>query len=337
MEMRKALVTGGLGFIGSQIARRILAENVVDQVVLLDHFGGYMSPMRAGFTDWRRLRLRGLEDKVVIERAQANYANVVNLVLRRHRPTHIFHLAALPLASLENINMQEALEGSVVSTGFLLETCAMMKDEGYKLERFVYTSSSMVYGNFEYAPADELHPTRPIEVYGAAKLAGEAVALGMGRRFGLPVTVIRPSAVYGPTDMNRRVTQIFVENALLGKRLVVNGADDALDFTYVADTAAGFVLAAVAPEAVGEVFNITSGRAFTLLEFVTALKEFVPDLQYEVAPRDQTRPRRGTLSTEKAQKLLGYKPSYDLQRGIGEYVEFQRKHWLPDQVADKRR
>jgi nucleoside-diphosphate-sugar epimerase len=154
------------------------------------------------------------------------------------------------------------------------------------------------------------------------KLAGENCALGLGRVFGIDVSVVRPSAVYGPTDVNRRVTQLFLESAQQGKKLSIHGADDALDFTYVEDCATGFILAATRKEAIGEVFNITAGQGVKLVELAELLKAYFPLLEYEVVARDAARPKRGPLSIEKAGKLLGFEPKFDIRAGLKEYVKF---------------
>ena len=184
----------------------------------------------------------------------------------------------------------------------------------------------MVYGDFEYDPADEKHPTRPREIYGTMKLAGEIATRGLAQYFGIPATIVRPSAVYGPTDMNRRVTQIFLENAILGRKLVVHGEDEKLDFTFVADAAKGFVLAATKTEGAEQTFNITSGHAHTLVQYAEALKEHFPDLRVEIAARDTGRPKRGTLDIGKARDLLGYTPDHSLASGVEQYVRFVRQH-----------
>jgi len=326
--MEFGLITGGLGFIGSCIARRLVKEGFVEKVVLVDHYGGYVSPVKQGYVDYRKQRIIDIEDKIVIERALTNHSITMAKLLIKYRPKYIFHLAALPLASLENMNPEEALEGTGISAGHILEACDMLKQsQGYQPERFVYASSSMVYGDFQYTPADENHPTRPKDIYGTMKLAGEVVTRGLSGVYGLRSTIIRPSAVYGPTDMNRRVSQIFVENAIIGKQLIVHGADEALDFTYVEDTAKGFVLAGTRKEAVGETFNITTGAAHTLLEFVQVLKEIFPNLDYKVVERDLAKPKRGTLSIEKARNVLGFQPDYDLLSGVRAYVEFVKAHY----------
>ncbi|BBO88335.1 NAD-dependent epimerase/dehydratase family protein [Desulfosarcina ovata] len=322
--MKYALITGGLGFIGSFIARKLLEEDIVDTVVCLDHYGKYVNPTRPEYTDYRKLRVLGIQDRIVVERGEAKYYSVLSRILNRYRPLYIIHLAALPLAKLDNLNAEEAREGTVESTANMLEVIGQM--DGYRPERFVYTSSSMVYGDFISESATEEHPTRPREIYGTMKLAGEIVTQGLGRYYGIPYTIIRPSAVYGPTDMNRRVSQIFIEKAFKGEKIQVNGADEKLDFTYVKDVAEGFVRAAIHPKAVGETFNITYGEAQRLLDFVMCLKNHFGSLQYEITERDNFRPRRGTLSIKKARSLIGFSPRYGLPEGVKEYVEFIREN-----------
>ena len=325
--MNHALITGGLGFIGSFIARTLIKEGRVDKVILLDHYGRYASSTREGFVDYRRLRIKGIENSVIIERGEARYHSVLYQLIHNYRPRFIYHLAALPLAKLQNLSTQEGLEGSVVSTSNILELIGMLKqDTGYEPERFVYASSSMVYGDFIKEPADESHPTSPKEIYGTMKLLGEELTKGLSRFYGIKSTIIRPSAVYGPTDMNRRVSQIFIEKAMKGETINIQGEDEALDFTYVKDIAKGFVLASVCDAAIGETFNITYGKARTLLDFILILKQHFPWIKYEIVPRDAFRPKRGTLSVEKAVKLLSYKPEYDLEKGIAEYIAFIKKY-----------
>lgn len=322
-----ALITGGLGLIGSFISRELIASKIVDKVVCLDHFGRYIDTVRPEFLDYRRLRIQGIEDKIVIERGEAKHFTVLNKIINQYKPEFIFHLAALPLAKLDNLNTEEARSGSVDSTTNLLEIIGQMKSQnGYCPKRFVYASSSMVYGDFMGDSANEGHPLNPKEIYGTMKLAGENITRGLGNFFDVPYSIVRPSAVYGPTDMNRRVSQIFIEKAISKQKLKVNGEGEKLDFTYVKDIAKGFVLAATRPGGAGETFNITYGQASTLLDFVKALEVHFPDLKYEITARDDFRPQRGTLQIDKARELLGYKPEYDIEKGVGEYVDFLKKH-----------
>jgi len=317
---RYALITGGLGFIGSHITRMLLDQHHIDKVVCLDHFGRYVDSTNPRFNDYRKLRTRGIEDKIIIERGEAKFYSVLQKVISKYRPLYIFHLSALPLAKLDNLNAEEALEGTVMSTTNILEILGGFDD--YKPKKFVYASSSMVYGDFLTDVATEDHPTKPKEIYGTMKLAGEIVARGLGSFHKIPYTIIRPSAVYGPTDMNRRATQIFIEKAMNGETISIHGKDEKLDFTYVKDVAKGFIMAAIDDKADGETFNITHGKGHTLIEFVECLKKYFPELHYEIQERDAFRPKRGTLSIEKAKSMLGYQPDYSLQAGVDEYMKY---------------
>ena len=180
----------------------------------------------------------------------------------------------------------------------------------------------MVYGDFVSKEASENHPTIPKEIYGTMKLSGEIVTKGLCNFLDIPYSIIRPSAVYGPTDMNMRVSQIFMEKALSKERLKIHGADEYLDFTFVKDLAMGIVLATTKENSTSETFNITYGKSHSLLDYVKCLEKIVGKLDYEIVERDKFRPRRGTLSIDKAKKILGYKPAYDLEKGISEYFEF---------------
>ena len=326
--MTTVLITGGLGFIGTQIAQEMIRDNIVDKAILLDHYGGFINPLGSDFKDYRKYRLEGIENKVIIERGETRNSIIITKLIDKYRPDYIIHTAALPLAKIDNLNAAEAREGSVDSTAEILEIINHFKlKDGYCPLRFTYFSSSMIYGDFQSEVATESHQKRPKEVYGTMKLAGEVVTRGLSDFYGIPYTIVRPSAVYGPTDMNRRVSQIFIEKALNKQKIKVHGKDEKLDFTYIKDIAHGAILATIKKEGIGEDFNITHGRAHTLLDYVECLKYHFPDLDYEILPRDSFRPKRGTLSIEKASKLLGYEPQYSLKEGVNDYVEFINKHW----------
>jgi nucleoside-diphosphate-sugar epimerase len=325
--VKTVLITGGLGFIGAQIAKEMIQDNIVDKAILLDHYGGFINPLTDDFQDYRKYRLEGIEDKVVIERGETRNSIIMTKLIDKYRPEYIIHTAALPLAKIDNLNAAEAREGSVDSTATILEIINYFKlKDGYCPSRFTYFSSSMVYGDFQSEIATESHQKRPKEAYGTMKLAGEVVARGLAGFYDIPYTIVRPSAVYGPTDMNRRVSQIFIEKALNKQKIKVHGEDEKLDFTYIKDIAHGAILASVREEGKNEDFNITHGKAHTLLDYVNCLKAYFPDLDYEILPRDAFRPKRGTLSIEKAEKLIGYSPKYSLKEGVDEYVKFVQKH-----------
>ncbi len=321
--MKTALITGGLGFIGTHIAIELLKTQKVKKCVLLDNFGGYMNPAKKNFYDFRKKRLNLIKNKV-IERCDTNNYKSVLEVVKKHQPDLIFHTAALPLAKLDNLNTDEAKIGSVDSTVNLLDSITLVQNikKNYKCKRFIYISSSMVYGDFKTEKVSEMSPLNPKETYGTMKLAGEIITKGISKLNNINYTIIRPSAVYGPTDMNRRVSQIFIENAFFGKEIHIEGKNEKLDFTFIDDLARGCVLAGTKDNGINQTFNITYGKAQSLYSFVVNLKKIFPKLKFKINPRDKTKPSRGTLSINKAKKLLKYHPKFSLKVGIKKYVQY---------------
>ena len=157
------------------------------------------------------------------------------------------------------------------------------------------------------------------------KLAGEIVTRGLSNYHKIPYTIIRPSAVYGPRDMNQRVSQIFINKAIDDLNINVQGKKERLDFTYIDDLVDGTILASTSKKGINETFNITNGRGRTLFEFVKILKKYFPKIKYTIKKRDEFRPKRGTLSIKKANRLVGYSPKVSLEDGIYRYLKFLKK------------
>tara|TARA_B100000989_G_C19266214_1_gene354262 strand:+ start:43 stop:606 length:564 start_codon:yes stop_codon:yes gene_type:complete len=183
----------------------------------------------------------------------------------------------------------------------------------------------MVYGDFTKDIVKENDQKNPKEAYGIMKYCGEKITEGLCKLYKIDYSIIRPSAVYGPTDMNRRVSQLFVDGARNNRKLKVEGLNEKLDFTYIDDLAEGLILSAFKRKAAKQVFNMTFGKGRKLIDFIKILKKHYPYLKYEVKSKDKTKPSRGTLSISKARKLIGYKPKFDLEKGIKNYLEFLKK------------
>lgn len=168
----------------------------------------------------------------------------------------------------------------------------------------------------------------PKEIYGGMKLAGEVLVKVFSRRYDIPYAIVRPSAVYGPTDNNRRVLQIFIENALQGNPITVTNPDTTfLDFSYVEDVAQGLAAVTLSPNSIHEEFNITRGEGRSLAEAIALLRGYFPDLQVQVKTEAESyRPNRGALNIEKARRLVGYEPVDSLETGLGKYLAFVREH-----------
>jgi len=326
-EKKYILITGGAGFIGSYICKILVGKGYTPLIV--DMFAQYANPLSQKNSKTWHTRFSGILDSIVVKRANcANYAVMYDL-LEEYQPSHILHLAALPLAKMNDSSPEDFKEGTVDATATLLHAAYRLKQKGKAfLKKFVYVSSSMVYGNFLEDPVKETHRTSPVNVYGTMKLAGENTTQGLCNTYGVSYAIIRPSAVYGPTDINRRVSQIFVENAMHGKKLtIMGGKDERLDFSYVSDVAIGMVLATLteSPDAQNQIFNITGGNARSLLDFAEIVKQYFPDVILEIVEREKGRPKRGGLDITKAKTLLGYAPVYGLEKGIKTYLDFLLK------------
>lgn len=320
MSDERIFLTGGAGLIGSNIVKQVLGQG--HDVMIYDSFTAFMSPFQVNYAANIERRFPPELRNLKIVRGDVRHRGFLQRTLDEYQPTRVIHLAALPIADLSNRFSEEAMEANLIATVTLLDAVQSLRD----LRRFVYTSSSMVYGDFQYAPADEDHPKAPKDVYGGTKLAGEVMVGAYGRRFGIPYTVIRPSAVYGPTDVNRRVTQIFVENALKGLPIVLhNGGVSKLDFTHVSDVADGFVRATLSEKSVNRTYNITRGRGRSLKELAEIVANLVPGTRFEEKPPDMLRPERDALSIARAREDLGFEPKTDLEDGMPPYVDFVRR------------
>ncbi len=323
--MTTALITGGLGFIGSNLAKQLLKRKVVKKCILLDVFAGYVNPTKQGFQDYRKFRFSDLKNVEIIRGDAKDYRTVLN-ILTKSNPKYIFHTAAVPLAKIDNLNAKETKEGSIDTTVNILECLnEFQKKNKINLKRFVYISSSMVYGNFKKKTASENDICEPIELYGTMKLSGEVITKGLCKFFKIPFSIIRPSAVYGPTDMNNRVSQIFIEKALEGKNIKIQGVKESLDFTYVDDLVNGIILSATKDKGLNQIFNITRGKAEKLITFVKILSKYIGNIKFHVTDRDSFRPKRGTLSVKKAKNLLGFKSKFSLEDGLKNYLDFLDK------------
>jgi nucleoside-diphosphate-sugar epimerase len=143
--------------------------------------------------------------------------------------------------------------------------------------------------------------------------------------FNLPYTIVRPSALYGERCVSRRVGQAFIENALRGIPLTINGdGTDALDFTYIGDLVQGITLCIEKPAARNQVFNMTFGGARSLNQMADIVKQAFPGIEVKYNPRDALMPERGTLSVEKARKLIGYEPQFPLEKGFVRYIDWYK-------------
>jgi nucleoside-diphosphate-sugar epimerase len=237
-------------------------------------------------------------------------------LMREHRPNMVIHLASFPRQKVVNANPQSGSQ--IMSEGLLNLLEASSQNQ---VDKFVYISSSMVYGDFVDDPdgAHESHATNPIGQYGIMKLAGEWLVRDYTRRTGMAHTIIRPSAVYGPLDVEDRVVSKFLLSAMRDGVLNVNGGEECLDFTYVDDAALGIAKAAISDNTYNTTYNITRGRARSLLAAAELCIAIVGLGHVQIKLPDSNFPTRGQLNTQRARLDFEFDPHVDIEQGFRNY------------------
>ncbi len=326
---RRIALIGGAGFIGHNLALA-LAQRGAD-VHVIDSL--HVNNLLQFSSKMPELQHRELYLKIIHQRLDLlhqtgiplyvqdarDYHALGSLLNREIKPHVIIHLAAVAHAGRSNKDPYSTFDHSLRTLENALD-CAREQ-----IEQFIFFSSSMVYGNFEAEEVDEDHPLNPIGIYGALKLAGEKLVIAYQQVFDLPYTIIRPSALYGPRCVSRRVGQVFIENALTGSKLTIAGdGSERLDFTYIDDVIEGVCVAIQNPAAKNQIFNMTYGCSQSIQDMVTIVREHFPHVAVEYVERDTLMPFRGTLSVRKAGQLLGYAPKYPLEAGFAEYIKWYR-------------
>jgi nucleoside-diphosphate-sugar epimerase len=316
------LVTGGLGFIGHQVVHRL--ENLGHQVIIVDTQSTYGIVPQQEIDFLVEQRKQYIKTDRIYSIDVSNESDIKWLV-RHHRPQRVLHLASFPRQKV--VNAHAARGSQVMSQGLLnlLDACV-----DNQVERFVYASSSMIYGDFKDTGAagiDEMHSCRPLGQYGILKLAGEWLVRDYTVRTGMTHTIVRPSAVYGARDVEDRVVSKFLLAAMRDQTIQVRGSNELLDFTHVDDTAQGMVLALLSANSANKTYNISRGHSRTLLEAAELAVRIAGRGRIEVQDRDQAFPSRGQLNTSAAQQDLGYCPKIDIEQGFKYYYD-----WLANTV-----
>ena len=333
--MKKIILVGGAGFIGHHLAlklRQLGNEVCVVDGLAVNNFLSLANNFKKNFnyiemlTD-RLTELEKAEVELVIQDARDYHG--LSKVFAKIKPDIVVHLAAVAHADRSNKDPYSTFDHSFRTLENVLDIC-ISSALGYNIERLIYFSSSMVYGNFTELVVKEDCSLSPIGIYGALKVAGEGLVKAYNQVFELPYTIIRPSALYGERCISGRVVQKFIESAIQGKSLQIQGdGEDMLDFTYIEDLVRGIVLACFKEQAINQTFNITYGESRSIKSLVEAIRIWFPDIQVEYKKRDKLMPFRGTLSIDKAREMLGYSPINFLEKGAKKYIEWMKWHFNP--------
>ncbi len=299
---RRVLVTGGAGFIGSNLVHALLERG--DTVRVLDNFA-----------TGNRANLAGLEDDVeIIEGELRSYERVHNAV---RGVEVVFHQGALPSVPR---SVQDPLTTSAVTIEGTLNVLLAARDESVR--RVVYASSSSVYGNGGTLPRTETQQPDPISPYAVAKLAAERYCVSFSRVYGLEAVALRYFNVFGPRQnpfsQYAAVVPLFFSAIQDGRPVPIHGdGTQSRDFTYVANVVEANVLAADAADAGGTVLNVATGRQASVNELADAIGATLgKPVEKEHLPTRTGDVRDSWADVSEARRVLGYEPTVGLEEGL---------------------
>jgi UDP-glucose 4-epimerase len=299
--MKNILITGGGGFIGTHLRRKLEEQGHKVQIIDINH------PDQSAGQD------------VTIEKTWATLPGwhiedfVKALPDDENDPDVIVHMAAEPNLRAVKANPEKAYKTMTMGVMNVVKRF----NESTINPQFVFISSSMVYGNFNGDSVEETYPLRPIDPYGRLKLIGEDITKALSNKW----TIVRPSAVYGPNDNLDRVIPIWINAAMNNEVLKVNGAGTFLDFTYVDDLCDGLIATFDNNDAFGQTFNLTRGKSVPIENVAKHIVSVVGKGKVEVGLSDLDYPSRGTLNINKAKTILGYDPKWDITAGVNKTIE----------------
>ncbi|NJB67093.1 nucleoside-diphosphate-sugar epimerase [Desulfobaculum xiamenense] len=330
---RRIALIGGAGFIGHNLALRLRAlgaeVSIIDSLMInnLLTFASTATdvPNRDIYLDMLNARLILLRQAGIPLFVQdCRDYNALSKLIARIDPQVVVQLAAVAHANKSNKDPYSTFDHSFRTLENALD-CS--RD---RVEHFIYFSSSMVYGHFRTGTVMEDTQCEPLGIYGALKFGGEKLVIAYNQAFGLPYTIIRPSALYGERCVSRRVGQIFIESALRGDEIRVLGdGSDRLDFTYIDDFVNGMLCVLENENSRNQIFNITYGESRSLGNMADLVREHFPGARVRYVPKDNLTPDRGTLCVDKARELIGYRPEWPLERGFVKYIQWY-KHMYAD-------
>lgn len=312
LKGREVLVTGGCGFIGSEVTSQL--SQIGAKVTVFDNL-----------SSGKEAYIKGLPNVRLLKGSLTNEDTVRSAVENKE---FIMNLAALPFIPDSYYYPKEFFDVNVNGTINL----AMAAVKAKTVKRFVHTSSSEIYGSARYAPMDENHPTIPQSTYAVSKLASERLVYTVHKEHDLPAVIIRPFNAFGPNITQPYIIPEIANQLLSGRKDVQLGnVNSRRDLTFVSDTARAMILALVAEGVIGETINVGSERSFSIKELVKMISDILSIDSSIVIDPSRLRPHDVeslVCNYGKAQRMLGWKPTIDVKEGLEITVNWIKKNPL---------
>jgi len=325
----KILILGGYGFIGSHISNKLVAQG--HTVAVVDCYHQYFT-----FPNWEYQPLISQRKKIASPHkeyiGQIENLQFMQEVFEDFKPDRVIHVATYPNAKMVARNMQDATNNMITATGYILDLCVK-----HQIDKIVFASSSMVYGDFNNKIPDENVMPKPNTLYGSYKRQGELMCKIWHREKNLNYVIMRPSALYGTTDAITRVISQLTKNCLTNGKMIVQGPDNKLDFSNVKDVAEYFTIATTS-EIYNETFNCTRGNGRKIIDAAEIIKSKLGYGEILTLPHDDFYPNRDTLNSDKAKTMFNWAPKIDIETGIPEYLNWflNQKYYFDNLKINKK-
>ena len=307
---RRILVTGGAGFIGSEVAAQLCRRR--SKVTVFDDFS-------SGKIEY----VSSLDDITVVRGDVCDREEVASSVKDQEI---VIHLAALPFIPDSYYYPEDFFRVNTMGSVNIV----WQSIQSESVERLVHVSSSEVYGTALYTPMDEKHPTLPHSTYAVSKLAADRAVFAMHKEHGYPVVIVRPFNSYGPKVTQPYIVPEIASQLLNGRNPLELGNVNAIrDFTYVEDTARAIILASIETRAVGETINIGSGRGASISDLAMLMAKILGREVTIHIDENRVRPydvEKLICDFGKAQRILNWSPTISLDEGLRMTLDWLRSH-----------
>lgn len=316
LKATHVLVTGAGGFIASHLVERLVAEGAHVRA-----FVRYNSRGDAGL-----LRLLPAEVYAQLDVVAGDLRDSEAVRAAMKDVDTVFHLGALIAIPYSYLHPREVIETNIMGTLNVL-----MSARDLDTRRVVHTSTSEVYGTAQYVPIDEAHPLQGQSPYSASKIGADKIAESFYRAFDVPVVTIRPFNTYGPRQSARAVIPTIITQALTSDTVYLGSLDPSRDFTYVLDTAEGFLLGALAEGVEGEELNLGNDATITIGELCEKIFGILGKTPQVVSESVRKRPERSEVlklqaSYSKAKGMIGWEPKVTLEEGLRKTIAWVSEH-----------
>jgi dTDP-glucose 4,6-dehydratase len=311
LEGKQVLLTGGCGFIGSEVTRQL--SEIGANITIIDN-------LSSGKEEY----VKHLPNVSLVKADLLDKSLLPELVKKKD---YVIDLAALPFIPDSYYIPRKFFEVNVNATIDL--ATAVIKEKTAK--RFVHISSSEIYGSARYVPMDENHPTIPQSTYAVSKLAGERVIFTLYKEHNLPAVIIRPFNSFGPNVTQPYIIPEIINQMLKGNKIKLGNLNSKRDLTFVSDTARGIILSLIKEGIVGEVLNLGSQRSYSIKELVDLISEIMSKkVEIEV---DASRFRPFDVDNlvcnfDRANSLLGWKPKVSIRSGLESTINWIKENGL---------